>query len=181
MKRMLRSRRALLALGVVVLAAAGGVAWAAIPDSGGVIHACYLNRIGTLRVIDPSAGGACLARFETAIALQAGGGSGTVASAHVGPAGELDSRATGVIGVTKPLTGQYCFDLVSTPKVAVATVEAVLNGAGFVDSNGAFDVHVATPPSPDVTNACPAGYRDLFAVTSGDGAPMDVSFYFTAN
>ena len=95
--------------------------------------------------------------------------------------GELDSRATGVIGVTKPLTGQYCFDLVSTPKVAVATVEAVLNGAGFVDSNGAFDVHVATPPSPDVTNACPAGYRDLFAVTSGDGAPMDVSFYFTAN
>jgi hypothetical protein len=181
MKRMLRSRRALVALGVLVLATAGGVAWAAIPDTGGVIHACYLNRNGALRVIDPAAGDSCSARFETAIDLQAGG-SGTVASAHVGPAGELDARATGVVGVVKPLTGFYCFDLVSTPKVAVATIEMSLTGNGFGDFNASRDVHVATPPSPDVTNACPAGYRDLLAFTATTGgAPTDTSFYFTAN
>jgi hypothetical protein len=34
--------------------AAGGIAYAAIPDTSGVIHACYAKRDGTLRVIDNS-------------------------------------------------------------------------------------------------------------------------------
>jgi Collagen triple helix repeat (20 copies) len=40
----------LVALAVVALAAGG--AYAAIPDSGGVIHGCYQKNAGTLRVID---------------------------------------------------------------------------------------------------------------------------------
>lgn len=48
------------ALVVVVLAlVAGGVAYASIPDSSGVIHGCYQKINGQLRVIDPGAGGAC--------------------------------------------------------------------------------------------------------------------------
>ncbi|MFZ0043821.1 MAG: hypothetical protein WAK93_21100, partial [Solirubrobacteraceae bacterium] len=57
--RLPRLGRALpLAVAVIVLAA-GGVAWATIPDSSGTIHACRDTSSGALRVIDPSAGGAC--------------------------------------------------------------------------------------------------------------------------
>lgn len=38
---------------------AAGVAWAAIPGSGGVINGCYEKRIGILRVIDKEAGKSC--------------------------------------------------------------------------------------------------------------------------
>jgi hypothetical protein len=53
----MKGRRALLRRGTVlaVLAAAlvaGGVAYAAIPDSGGVYTACMLKHVGTLRLID---------------------------------------------------------------------------------------------------------------------------------
>jgi hypothetical protein len=37
----------------------GGAAYAAIPDSNGVIHGCYQKNVGNLRVIDPSAGSSC--------------------------------------------------------------------------------------------------------------------------
>jgi hypothetical protein len=58
--KVVRSRRVGVAALAVVAAglAAGGVAYATIPDSGGVIHGCY-GKSGDLRVIDPSAGGAC--------------------------------------------------------------------------------------------------------------------------
>jgi hypothetical protein len=41
-------------LGAVAAALFGGVAWASIPDSDGVIHGC-LNRDGRVRLIDPGA------------------------------------------------------------------------------------------------------------------------------
>jgi len=45
-----------LAAAVVV---AGGVAYATIPDAGGVIHGCYHKNSGALRVIDTGGGGSC--------------------------------------------------------------------------------------------------------------------------
>ena len=56
MKKMLRRRPSpSMAVALVALAlAAGGVAYAAIPDSSGVIHGCY-NTKGALRVIDTEA------------------------------------------------------------------------------------------------------------------------------
>lgn len=46
-------RKAVLAAGAVVVAAgAAGVALATIPDSGGVIHTCYSQAVGTWRPID---------------------------------------------------------------------------------------------------------------------------------
>ena len=44
-------RRVLLFTAVLAVAA-GGAAWAAIPDSGGVVHACVLNATKTIRLID---------------------------------------------------------------------------------------------------------------------------------
>ena len=40
---------------IALLLASGGVAYAAIPDSGGLIHGCYSDRTGTLRVINTEA------------------------------------------------------------------------------------------------------------------------------
>lgn len=69
--RLFRGRwrpRGLVVLGCgAALLAAGGVAYATIPDSGtAVIHACYTNSTGALRVIDPSKGQSCAAG-ETAL------------------------------------------------------------------------------------------------------------------
>ena len=49
-------RRRDILVGVLFTAAAlGSVAWAAIPDANGVIHACYKQSNGALRVIDAPA------------------------------------------------------------------------------------------------------------------------------
>jgi hypothetical protein len=44
-----------------VLAAAGSIAYASIPDGGGVIHGCYSTLLskGQLRVVDTDKGEAC--------------------------------------------------------------------------------------------------------------------------
>src|SRR5690349_4398291 len=64
--RRIMLRRPALAVGAVaaVIAVAAGIAWAAIPDSGGVYTGCYSTTsspIGRLRVIDPGAGQRCAA------------------------------------------------------------------------------------------------------------------------
>ena len=43
----------------LALALTGSVAYSAIPDSGDVIHGCYDNSSGAVRVIDTEAGGVC--------------------------------------------------------------------------------------------------------------------------
>ena len=61
----LRKQALGIALGAAtLLVALAGVAWAAIPGSGGVINGCYGKQTGILRVIDGEAGKSCLS-FET--------------------------------------------------------------------------------------------------------------------
>ncbi len=86
----------LVALGIL----AGGVAYASIPDSNGVIHGCYLKVLGTLRVID-SPSQHCNSSFEVPIQWNQQGVPGTNGAA--GPAstdrpdrcGEHSCRADG--------------------------------------------------------------------------------------
>jgi hypothetical protein len=73
MKRNCRSRvlRVALVTGVL-LAVAGGVAYATIPDAAGVYTACKLNALGTIRLIDPALPSTsllqhCNTSFETQI------------------------------------------------------------------------------------------------------------------
>ena len=56
--RLLGRRGVAAAVVVVVAIAAGGMAYASIPDSNGVIHGCYVKTTGQLRVID-SGGKGC--------------------------------------------------------------------------------------------------------------------------
>lgn len=57
---------AYLALGLAGLFGAG-LAYSAIPETDGSIHACYDNTSGALRVIDPGAGQECRPGSETAL------------------------------------------------------------------------------------------------------------------
>ena len=59
MKRLVGRRGVAAAFVVVVAIAVGGIAYASIPDSNGVIHGCYKTVGGSLRVIDNDAGATC--------------------------------------------------------------------------------------------------------------------------
>ena len=49
-------RRLIVLIGCITgIAVAAGVAYATIPDAGGVVHLCYKDNNGNLRVIDPAA------------------------------------------------------------------------------------------------------------------------------
>ena len=85
----LRSWRVRLIAIAVGAFAVGGVAFAAIPDSGGVIHGCYLKNVGLLRVIDTTKDH-CTS-LETAIQW-----SQTEPQGPIGPAGP--KGATGLPG-----------------------------------------------------------------------------------
>jgi hypothetical protein len=72
-----------LVVAIVALAISlGGVAYATIPDSSGTIHGCYLDKIGTLRVIDQSSGQHCTS-LETPIQWN-----------QTGPAGPMGPQGT---------------------------------------------------------------------------------------
>jgi hypothetical protein len=63
-------RAVLLVVLVLGLLAAAGVAYATIPDAGGVYTACKLNATGTIRLIDPSGPSSSLLSHCTAIESQ---------------------------------------------------------------------------------------------------------------
>jgi hypothetical protein len=69
-------------LAVLIVAAlgllAGGIAYASIPDSRGVIHGCYQNTSGTLRVIgtNPTVGGGKCSNGESALTWNQRGPTG---------------------------------------------------------------------------------------------------------
>jgi len=79
--------------GVVVLVAAAGIGYAAIPDSQGTIHACMLDATGTIRLIDPSLGAKSplshCTKLETQISWAQQGPAGP--AGPPGPPGNTDS------------------------------------------------------------------------------------------
>ena len=123
---MLGTRKA-VTLAVAVGAVAAGAAYAAIPDGAGVIHGCYTNRGGILRVIDPSAGTRCTS-LETAISWSQQGPKGdTGAPGPAGPPGAQGQQGpAGTIGRLDDLEGVPCKGVNSKP----ASVE-LSYGAGI--------------------------------------------------
>lgn len=86
---------AAVALATAVMA--GGVAWATIPDQGGVIHGCYQKNNGQLRVVDSGAGPGCTPA-ETALQWNQTGPQGP--QGPPGPQGA--SGPQGIAGPTGP-------------------------------------------------------------------------------
>ena len=97
-------------ISIAGIALAGGVAYATIPDGGGVIHACMLKNVGTIRLIDPAAGQKCSPTLEIAVDWNQRGQQGNAGpvgpSGPAGPAGEKGDPGspgpTGATGATGP-------------------------------------------------------------------------------
>jgi hypothetical protein len=139
MKRSNRSsRRGLLVAGITIaaLAAAAGVAYATIPDSGNVYTACMLKSIGSIRLIDTSLppetlGGHCT-RYETELTWNERGPAGADGPPGV-PGDKGDTGAQGPQGPAGPSDGYFSEDLqpaVLDQAGGVVTVAHVTLGAG---------------------------------------------------
>jgi hypothetical protein len=151
--RLGRRYRLVAGMSVIVLGlAAGSIAYANIPDSGGVIHGCYKKTSpnqGTLRVIDTEKGQAC-SNAESALpwnqtgpqgatgpngATGAQGVAGTaVAFAGVSAAGSVNpatSENVSQASVSHPAEGLYCFGGLSfTPRSVVVTPISAIDPTG---------------------------------------------------
>ena len=90
-------RPAIVGLVIVGALAAGGIAYATIPDAGGVIHGCYQKKQGTFRVIDTDQSQTC-SSSETSLDFNQTGPQGQPGTTGAtGPTG-----ATGATGATGP-------------------------------------------------------------------------------
>lgn len=127
---------------------AAGIAYAAIPDSGGVIHGCYDKKTGNLRVVDADAGGACVAN-EKEINWNHTGPAGTAdAFARIAADGTVNtavSKGVTDANVSHPATGIYCLrDLSFQPKIAVGNGAASIRIDGTDVSAVGYDTIVTT-------------------------------------
>jgi hypothetical protein len=119
-----------------IFVVAAGVAWAAIPDSGGVINGCYGNQSGNLRVVDLEAD-ACH-NAETPISWNQHGPPGPQGPAGLqGPAGEPGPR--GEPGVSGWEVRREEF-VIGTHDFPLRLQLTVLCSQGKVPLSGGFDV-----------------------------------------
>jgi hypothetical protein len=130
---------------IAALGLAGGVAYATIPDGGGVIHTCYLKSGGALRVVDSPASG-CKSN-ESPLDWNANGPTGPTgatgaagATGATGPTGA--TGATGATGLGANLTSVYSVDSnnVHVGAGLLGTVEADCHN-GDVAIGGNFGVN----------------------------------------
>ena len=150
-----RGWRLVVLVAVLFALGAGGVAYAMIPDSSGVIHGCYKKNNGQLRVLDPSAD-SCLPSESPLSWSQTGppgpkGPTGSKgATGPQGPAGSARDVGTvvsvgqggspsfypqglrGWVAVSSPSAGQYCLtaDSSVTFNNAALVLSAGSPGAG---------------------------------------------------
>src|SRR5437867_1804641 len=104
-----RMKRLLLVVGALVAAAVGAaIAFAAVPDTNGVIHGCYGQSNGAVRVIDP--GVAACKQGEVSLDWS----SGPRAYAEVRSDGGIEFGSRNVTSATVFSTGVYCVFLDSS-------------------------------------------------------------------
>ena len=160
-------RRHLLVLAMLTAAIVGGVAYAAIPNGGGVYTACTATKTGTIRLIDPSLGsknrlGHCTAQ-ESPITWSKGAAGPTAASptvaqlasgnAHCPAGGASITSASGTVayvcsaqsssGSLQSPNGQYTLQLTNQGAALKGPGAAVKITGGTLDlSSSAETVEV---------------------------------------
>ena len=137
--------RLIALVAVVVGLAAGGIAYAAIPDATGVIHGCYAKD-GALRVIDSSSQ-SCDTKRETALNWNQAGARGPTGPA--GPAGAPGPSGAGAQSIDLVIDAQLPDDRVEYPLATLAngvTVTATCTFGG-----------TGSPNSPNVLLRPPSG------------------------
>jgi hypothetical protein len=162
-----RRTAVLLAFGACGLIALGTTtALAVIPDSGGVIHGCYLKSIGTLRVVNAASD---CTKLEVSIQWS-----------QTGPAGPKgDTGAQGPKGDTGAAGAQG-------PKgdTGVAGAQGPKGDTGAQGPKGDTGVAGAQGPKGDTGpqgSAGASGLRDLFYVVSHYSVPAQSKGEFTTS
>jgi Gp5 C-terminal repeat (3 copies) len=172
-----RRWRRLTALVVVLLATAGGVAYATIPGSGNTYTACMLKNVGTVRLIDPTLPSSNLlshcTAFETQISWNQQGQKGDPGAPGV-PGKNGADGANGVSPTVAQLSSgdSHCPAGGAAITDAAGTTAYVCSGANgqdgkdgqpfagsFTSPNGLFSLTVADSgialKGPDATIALP--------------------------
>lgn len=151
---------------IALLLAAGGLAVAAIPDSKGVIHACYAKDSGALRVVK----GKKCAGGEKSLSWNQGIGQVTVRTAKL------------VQHYTKctpfPMTSTYnCSGPATTVTVHCKPGERATGGGYGKNSDGAPQSFTENRPSP--ASGTPTGWTastgGAYAISSGPSHPDTVT------
>lgn len=106
-------------MGALFLIAGSSVARAEIPNSTGVINACYDRTNGNLRVIDPSLGQSCRTN-ELALTWSQGGTQATLAFGRIGLDGTITlAENLSAADMTHNVNGPYCFYNIPAKNVMV--------------------------------------------------------------
>lgn len=162
MRAMLHGQRLVFLIVGAVLMLGAGAAYATIPDGGGVIHGCYVNGVGVLRVIDASK--THCSKFETEIAWNQSGQSGP--PGQTGPAGPSDGWDAQGVG-TIPTGGA---DVVLPGAATLASGSYLISGSATwapLDSGNASLLCTLLASGTDVTGNVLGGFGT--ASTAGGG------------
>lgn len=112
-----------------VVLAATGIATASIPDAAGDIHTCFKSGSGVVRVIDPSAGGACKSGSEAPLTWNRIAPRGPIGpQGSQGPTGQQGPKGTPGVDGDNAMT----FD--PQTMVVVGSVSAAQQIGGFFTS-----------------------------------------------
>ncbi len=165
-RRRLTKGPRLLAVAGAILAVAGGVAYASIPGSGGVISACYakdgLPGAGRVRVIDAEAGKRCNAQ-ENPLSWNQQGPPGLQ-----GPQG-----APGPAGPQGPPGPQG-----QQGPSGISALEIVSNYNNLIDTNTTRTISAACPPPKKaIGGGYSFGWTNYPDDDVGEGAVVQASTY----
>jgi hypothetical protein len=176
-------RRLAVLVGTLCLAAAGGIAYAAIPDEAGVIHGCIDRsttdrRTWVVRVFDTAQRARCPAGMDELSWNQTGpqgppgppgpvgpqgpqgapGIGGMRAFARIAPNGsttEASSKGLGSSTIKHPQPGVYCIaNLPFQPRFAVATAATGLSGGSAPGLGDTIVTATTFDPDPDFLGIC---------------------------
>jgi hypothetical protein len=189
MRGFVKSKLAIAIAAALGTALVGGVAWATIPDSGGVIHACFDSKSGALRVLD--APSHVCGKFETSIDWNQSGAPGPPgpagANGATGPAGPAGPAGpTGAAGPAGPAGPQgpaganatAIWALVNDDGTLLRGSHAVSSAAfGATERRVTFDQDVSQC-AYSVTQQTSGGFFDgqqnVYQATSSSGAIVAV-------
>jgi len=175
-------RRRVLRLALVttgLLAVAGGIAYATIPDSGNVFHACMLNNIGTVRLIDRSLPSGSLmshcTSFETEVAWNQTGQQGPPGvQGPAGPAGPAGPTGPSDAYVAQP-TGADCCPVLTKDRTEVARL--TLPAGSYVLTAKASIQNTRYDPDAPISATCEIHYADRYSEHPGDASFAVVDNY----
>jgi hypothetical protein len=193
MKSWAGRRLSLIVLVVGVGVAVGGIAYAAIPDSGGLIHGCYNKNSGNLRVIDTSGKGCTTSEKalnwnQTGLTGATGpSGSAGPTSLEVGDLGSVTDTPQEVLSHT--VTAQEAGLTLMTASVILADKDGTTGGSTAVNCFLKVNADVGVTYEQAVSDNGSAAYGntdgqtllDRQTLAAGDLVHVQCSTAFTTN